>query len=166
MTDRDPQGNRPTTFNLLFVCTGNTCRSALAEVIARARLEERGWTQVRVSSAGTAGFGAARASEGARTAVREIGLDLDDHRARPLTEEVVREADIVLAMTPAHVDVVEALGGEDKVSLLSEFLEGSAPNEPIEDPFGGTDEEFARARDRIREAVDGLLERLEAILAP
>lgn len=156
----------PTTYNILFVCTGNTCRSPMAEVITRRALEERGWSHVSVESAGTAASAGAPASEGARRAAAEIGLDLDGHQARSLTDELVQRADIILAMTPWHQVQIEGMGGAGKVSLLTEFVEGSAPDEPIEDPFGGNAEDFARARDRIRGAVKGLLQRLDAILAP
>ena len=83
---------------VVLVCTGNTCRSALAEALLRRALEERGVTGVEVSSAGTGAWEGAPASEGAYLVGLESGLDLSGHRARLLTGEVVAESDLILTM--------------------------------------------------------------------
>lgn len=158
--------DKPTTYNILFVCTGNTCRSPLAEIIAMRALEQRGWNHVRVDSAGTSAAWGAPASEGSRAAGAEIGLDLSGHRSQPVTRELVQRADIVLAMTSNHVEAVEAMGEDASVSLLSEFVDGPEAGEPIADPIGGSPEDYAKARDLITRAVEGLLVRLSAILSP
>ncbi len=164
--DSVKKADKPTTYNILFVCTGNTCRSPLAEAITRQRLSERGWNHVRVDSAGTAAAWGAPASEGSLGAAAAVGLDLGGHRSQPLTPKLVEESDIILAMTPSHLGRVEELGGHEKVMLLSEFMDGASRGEPIGDPFGGPPEEYAQVRDRISQAVQGLLDRLSAILAP
>jgi protein-tyrosine phosphatase len=158
--------DKPTTYNILFVCTGNTCRSPLAEVIARQALELRGWDHVSVDSAGTSAVWGAPASEGSREAAAAMELDLSGHRSQPVTSELVQSADIILAMTSNHVLAVEAMGEDAKVSLLSEFIDGPEAGEPIADPIGGSLDEYTKARDLIARAVEGLLIRLSAILSP
>ena len=158
--------DQPTPYNILFVCTGNTCRSPMAEVIARQALAKRGWRHVEVDSAGTSAAWDVPASPGALQAVADVGLDLSTHRSQPLTAKLVAKADIILVMTPNHVDAVEALGEGTKVSLISEFMEGPDAGQPIDDPVAGPFEKYVEARDRIARAVDGLLNRLAAILSP
>src|SRR5438105_5449108 len=118
-----------TTYNLLFVCTGNTCRSPMAEVIARAAVRERGWTHVEVASAGVATGGPTPASLNAVATAHKHGLDLADHVSRQLTTEVVDWADLILVMSPSHLFAVSDLGGEEKVSLLTDFVDGDGLGE-------------------------------------
>src|SRR3954466_6121375 len=89
---------REQEMHILFVCTGNTCRSPMAETLLRHALEARGATQVTVGSAGSGAWEGAPASEGAYLVALEHGLDLSAHRARMLTRELVNSADLVLTM--------------------------------------------------------------------
>ena len=155
-----------TTYNLLFVCSGNTCRSPMAEAIARGLLRERGWQHVDVASAGTGAVAGAAASPEAVEVSRARGLELDAHASRPLTAELVQWADLVLVMGTSHMHVVRELGGGDKVSLVTEFVEGEGYAQPVADPFGGDHEHYREAFDQIEAAVTGLLDRLEPILSP
>src|SRR5215207_8840018 len=109
---------RTTTFNILFVCTGNTCRSPLAEGIARDELQRRGWANVEVASAGLAAHAGAAASEFAVSVAERHGVSLDAHRSRSITPELVEWADLVLAMGPSHVGGVRRYGGAEKVLTL------------------------------------------------
>jgi len=138
----------------------------MAEAIARQALEERGWTHVSVDSAGSSAVWDAPASEGAQRAAAELGLDLSGHRSQPLTRELVERADIVLAMTPNHVAAARALGQDAKVTLLSDFLAGEGAGDPVVDPVGGSHQVYVDVRNRISRAVEGLLDRLAAILSP
>ena len=161
----DPD-NGPTTFNLLFVCSGNTCRSPLARVIAERMLQVRGWSHVRVESAGTSAIPGAPASAQALAVAEEHGMDLSPHRSRPLSRELLAWADLVLAMSPAHVARVASLDGGDRVLLVTAFLEGPEAGLPVQDPFGGDLDEYRLTYAQLATALDAVMERLERILAP
>lgn len=122
---------------ILFVCTGNTCRSALAEAIAVREAGARRMHDVQLSSAGTSAWDGAPASDGALLVGIERKLDLNSHRSRQLSREIVAESDLILAMGPHHVERIEALGGEGKTHLITDYAERSDEGRAIVDPFGG-----------------------------
>ena len=103
--------------SVLFVCTGNTCRSPFAEAVARRE------GHVDVESAGLGAYAGDQPPEDAIDVARELGYDLSPHRARRLTEEMLERADVVVGMTAAHV---AALGGGAR--LLGEA--------DLDDPIG------------------------------
>src|SRR5438552_189266 len=105
--------------HVLFVCTGNICRSPLAASLLERALKERG-LEVTVTSAGTGAWDGAPASEGAYLVGLERGLDLSGHRARLLTRELVERADLILTMARHHRARVDELGGEGRVFVLVE----------------------------------------------
>lgn len=156
----------PTTYNLLFICTGNTCRSPMAEVITRAAIERRGWQHVAVSSAGTAAADGAPASPHACTVAAERGLDLSAHRAQSVSPELIDWADLILAMGPAHLAAIAELGGAERAAMATDALDPDEAGTAIEDPFGGDVDSYQLACDQLERAVDALLARLEPILAP
>lgn len=149
------------SMRLLFVCTGNTCRSPLAEALARREAIERGLADVVVASAGTSAWDGAPASDGALLVALERGLDLSTHRSQQLTRELVQSHDVVLAMGPHHVDRAEALGGEGRTHLLTAFAGGS-PDRAINDPFGGDLDEYRRTLNELQGEIRRVFDRLTA----
>ena len=147
---------------LLFVCTGNTCRSALAEVLARREAIERGLGDVEISSAGTSAWDGAPASDGALLVAMERGLDLASHRAQQLTRELVQSHDVVLAMGPHHMERAEALGGEGRTHLLTAFAGGPAAGRAINDPFGGDLEQYRETLSELQGEIRRVFDRLTA----
>ncbi|MGH7586388.1 MAG: low molecular weight protein arginine phosphatase [Gemmatimonadales bacterium] len=145
---------------LLLVCTGNTCRSPLAEAILRRELEARGVAGVTVSSAGTGAWDGVPASEGSYLVGLEHGLDLSNHRARLLTRELVEEADLILTMGRSHVARAEALGGAGRTQLLGEFAGRDGPSAEVRDPFGGELEQYREAYRDLASLLAAVAERL------
>lgn len=145
--------------HLLFVCTGNTCRSPLAEAMARAHAAARGLDLI-VSSAGTSAWQGAPASDASILVGLERKLDLSMHRARALTRELVDESSLILGMAAHHVAAARALGGEGKVFLLTDYAAGSETGRAIHDPFGEALEAYRRMADDLDVEIPRVISRL------
>jgi protein-tyrosine-phosphatase len=150
---------------VLLVCTGNICRSPLAEVMLRRELELRGADGVAVASAGTGAWEGAPASEGAYLVALENDLDLSEHRAKLLTRDVVKESDVILTMARHHRARVHELGGEGRVHVLGEFVGRTGPEAEVADPFGSDLEVYRDTYAELDELIEQATERIAAELS-
>jgi protein-tyrosine phosphatase len=150
--------------HILFVCTGNTCRSPIAEGLLREALAARGIDQVTVASAGSGAWEGAPVSEGAYLVGLEHGLDLSEHRARLLTRDLVREADLVLTMSGHHLARVAELGGEHKVHLLGAYAGREAARCEVTDPFGGDLASYRTTFGELQELIGTVVGRVAGMV--
>ena len=138
---------------ILIVCTGNTCRSPMAEGLLRALLEER-WEaeSCQIISAGTAALEGESAAEHAIAVMSEMGIDLAEHRARSLNIVLIAEADRILAMTERHRDAVLSMAPEavEKIQVLN-----------MADPFGMSLEVYRECAGQLKEQLEEWVEGIE-----
>jgi protein-tyrosine phosphatase len=155
---------RAMNYSLLFVCSGNSCRSPIAEGICRKLLAEKLGVEpgevsehgYEVASCGTRAVLGVPASGESQLVTRELGVDLREHLSRPMSEKMLRGADVVYTMTPEQMDEVletcpEARG---KVMLLD------PKGKTIVDPHGGDLETYRRCAEIIQQALRKRVERL------
>lgn len=140
---------------LLFICTGNICRSPMAEYLMKQKLGEN--SDWEISSAGLFASTGVPASLKALNVLRQRGIEMRAHRSRMLTLDMVKEADIIVVMTELQFAQLTAMYpfAENKTFVLGQFAEGEID---INDPIGLTDEVYEDICKRIEQCLNGLLE--------
>ncbi len=144
---------------ILFICTGNICRSPMAEGIFRHILKGRR-RDIQVMSAGIGAMEGQPPSPHAVQAVRELGIDISKQRSRQLTADLVQEADYIFGMTHSHVDTIFLLYPQaaEKTFLLREFDDTlDIFEKDISDPIGGSYEVYLNCRDQIEQGIASLM---------
>src|SRR5882672_9403469 len=155
---------------ILFLCTGNVCRSPMAEGLFRSAVKGRG--EFRILSAGLGAIDGQPPTQHSVAAMRELGIDISNQRSRALTTDLVRQADYIFGMIHAHVDTIALLypPATEKTFLLREFDDTLEPFEKdISDPIGSPYEVYVHCRDQIEQGIASLLkfmEQHEMISAP
>ncbi len=148
---------------ILFICTGNICRSPMAEGIFRHILKGRR-RDIQVMSAGIGAMEGQPPSHYAVQAVKELGIDISKQRSRMLTAELVQQADYIFGMTHSHVDTVLLLYPQaaEKTFLLREFDDTlDIFEKDISDPIGGSYEVYLNCRDQIEQGIASLMRFIE-----
>lgn len=142
--------------HILFVCTGNTCRSPMCEAYFRYLCEKARCRDVTVGSAGIFAGGGAPASDNCIKVMQQMGIAMDHFRNTQLTEKLLDQADIIVAMTEGHKQHIAQMAPQflPKTRLLMEFADSRQTN--VEDPFGGNVDVYLNCFSAMKKALDNL----------
>lgn len=143
---------------IVMVCTGNICRSPMAEALMRDALSERGRDDIEVCSAGVFAYDGDAASYEAIEVMDGYGLDITKHRSQPMTIALAKDA-LILGMTVSHKRSVSQLAPGARVYTLGEYAN---TNRDVADPYGRGLSVYSQTAREIKEAVELAADRIIA----
>lgn len=145
---------------ILTICTGNVCRSPMAEKLLQHALAGQGTplNQIEIVSAGVAAGYGEPASVNSVTALKKVKIDLDGHKSQPLTQDLIDRAFLILGMTQSHIDTLNYHHTDlpERVHLFREFM-GKDDSPEIPDPYGQNYTAYAACFDSMAEAIPSLV---------
>jgi protein-tyrosine-phosphatase len=149
--------------HILLVCTGNICRSPMAEALLRRRLDDEGYVDWVVESVGTWTDDGRPASLFAIQLMAANGFDLSSHRSQRINRARMEAADLILVMTQHHAEALrmEFPAQAHKLFLLSEMENGRRTD--VDDPYGGTPEDYQVCLDTLSRMLDAGFDRIIAL---
>lgn len=142
---------------ITFVCTGNTCRSAMAQGICNKKIEERRLKNITCQSCGLGAFTGDRASANAVEALKKYGVDISQHRSRQINQYILDETDIMICMTENHKKAVMSVKPDCKILV---------PSNGISDPYSGDLAVYQKCADSLADYIDRLLDVLTMEIVP
>ena len=135
---------------IIFLCTGNTCRSPMAEAMFREGLTAEEKQKYEIRSFGLAAFGGEPASDYAVEVMQSYGIDISNHRSTPLNRYALAEAELVVCMTEAHSKVLLQVGFDPEKLIVFD----------IPDPYKGTLEDYQRCAEKIKTELTKVYDRI------
>lgn len=135
---------------IIFICTGNTCRSPMAEAMFREGLTEDEKEKYEIKSFGLAAFGGEPASDYAVAVMQQSNIDISGHRSTPLNRYALAEAELVVCMTEAHGNVLLQVGVPPERLIIFD----------IPDPYKGTLEDYQRCAEKIKQELRKVYDRI------